>query len=163
MEMGVPAAQVNRTNPGDAYRSEGITVRVLGGHHGSALPRPSDTVFYGGPAASFMITFENGYTVYHSGSLAANKDMEWWGELYKPDAAIVHQSAAHEPLDSAMIVKFLSTNNPNLKTVFPHHHRLQPQPGGLFRPSDLRAQIQRYGVNVEFIEPVPLQPYTLTK
>jgi hypothetical protein len=62
-----------------------------------------------------------------------------------------------------MIAKFMATNNPNLKTVFPHHHRLQPQPGGLFRPSDLRNAIQELGVNVNFIDPTPLRPYTLTK
>ena len=163
MEMGVPAAQILRGNPGDTFRFEGITVRVLGGHHGSGLPRPSESVYYGGPASSFMITFENGYTVYFSGSLAATMDMQWWGDLYKPDAAILHQSGSHEPLDAAMVGKFMATNNPNLKTVFPHHHRVQPQPGQLFRPSDLRAALEQLGVSVNFIEPVPLQPYTLSR
>jgi L-ascorbate metabolism protein UlaG (beta-lactamase superfamily) len=162
-EMGVPRPQLSFTSPGDAYRHEGITVRVLGSVHGSAVPRPSESVYYGGVAGSFMITFENGFTVYFSGSSAATMDMQLWADMYKPDAAIVHQSAAHEPRDAAMIVKFMTTNNPNLRTVFPHHHRLQPQPGGLFRPADLRAEIERLGLNVEFIEPVPGQPYTLTK
>jgi L-ascorbate metabolism protein UlaG (beta-lactamase superfamily) len=162
-QKGVPRPQLSFTSPGDVYRHEGITVRVLGGQHGSSLPSPSDTVYYGGPASSFMITFENGFTVYFSGSIAATQDMAWWADLYKPDAAIVHQSAAHEPRDAAMIVKFMTNNNPNLKTVFPHHHRLQPQPGGLFRPADLRTEIERMGINVTFIDPNPLQPYTLTK
>jgi hypothetical protein len=51
----------------------------------------------------------------------------------------------------------------SVKTVFPHHHRLQPQPGGLFRPADLQAELERMGVNVNFINPTPLQPYVLTK
>jgi L-ascorbate metabolism protein UlaG (beta-lactamase superfamily) len=162
-EKGVPRSQLSFTSPGEVYRHEGITVRVLGGQHGSNLPSVSDSVYYGGPASSFMITFENGFTLCFSGSIAATMDMSWWGDLYKPDAAIVHQSAAHEPQEAAMIVKFMSTNNPNLKTVFPHHHRLQPQPGGLFRPSDLRAAIENMGTNVNFIDPTPLQPYLLTK
>jgi L-ascorbate metabolism protein UlaG (beta-lactamase superfamily) len=162
-EMGIPRPQLSFTSPGDVYRHEGITVHVLGSVHGSNPPRPSDNVYYGGVAGSYMITFENGYTVYFSGSSAATYDMSVWADMYKPDAAIVHQGNAKEPRDSAMVVKYMTNNNPNLKTVFPHHHRLQPQPGVLFRPSDLRDEIQKQGINVNFIEPTPAQPYTLTK
>jgi L-ascorbate metabolism protein UlaG (beta-lactamase superfamily) len=162
-EMGIPRGQLSFTSPGDAYRYEGITVHVLGSVHGSTPPRPSDNVYYPGVAASFMITFENGFNLYFSGSSASTMDMQVWGDMYKPDAAIVHQSAAHEPRDAAMIVKYMANNNPNLKTILPHHFRLQPQAGGLFRPSDLRDEIQKLGINVNFIEPTPLQPYTLTK
>ncbi len=162
-EKGVPRPQLSFTSPGEVYRHEGITVHVLGSVHGSTPPSPSDTVYYPGVAASFMITFENGYTVYFSGSSAATMDMATWADMYKPDAAIVHQNEKHEPRDSAMIVKYMTNNNPNLRTVFPHHHRLQPVPGGLFRPSDLKTEIDRLGINVNFIDPNPLQPYTLTK
>jgi L-ascorbate metabolism protein UlaG (beta-lactamase superfamily) len=162
-EKGIPRPQLSFTSPGDAYRHEGITVRVLGSVHGSTPPSASETVYYPGVAATFMITFENGYTVYFSGSSAATQDMAVWADMYKPDAAIVHQSAAHEPRDAALIVKYMTNNNPNLKTVFPHHHRLQPQPGGLFRPSDLKTEIDRLGIQVNFIDPNPLQPYSLSK
>jgi L-ascorbate metabolism protein UlaG (beta-lactamase superfamily) len=162
-EMGIPRPQLTFTNPGDVARRDGITVHVLGSVHGSTPPRPSQSVYYPGVAASFMITFENGFTLYFSGSSAATMDMMAWADLYKPHAAIVHQSAAHEPRDAALVVKYMTHNNPNLKTVFPHHHRLQPRPGDLFRPADLRAEIQRLGINVEFIEPQPGQPYMLTR
>jgi L-ascorbate metabolism protein UlaG (beta-lactamase superfamily) len=162
-EKGIPRPQLSFTSPGDVDRYEGITVHVLGSVHGSTPPSPSDTIYYPGVAASFMITFENGYTVYFSGSSAATYDMMAWADLYKPDAAIVHQSAVHEPRDSALIVKYLTNNNPNLKTVLPHHFLRQMPPGGLFRPSDLRAAIEQLGIDVTFIEPNPLQPYTLTK
>jgi len=62
-----------------------------------------------------------------------------------------------------MTVKFMTTGNPNLRTVLPHHHRIQRQPGQQFTPADLRAAIQQLGVNVTFIEPEPLRPYTLTR
>jgi L-ascorbate metabolism protein UlaG (beta-lactamase superfamily) len=163
MQMGVPAAQVIRGNPGDTLRWEGITIRVLGGQHGSGLPRASESVYYGGPASSFMITFENGYTLYFTGSIAATMDMQWWADLYQPDAIIAHQSTDREPLDAAMTVKFMTTGNPNLRTVFPHHHRIQRQPGQQFTQADLRSAIQQLGVNVTFIDPEPLRPYTLTK
>jgi len=160
----IPAAQVLRSSAGDTQRVEGVTIQVLNAVHSSGMDAgPEVPRTYGGLAASFMITFENGYTVYFSGSSAATLDMGMWGDWYKPDAAILHISSAHNPRDAAMVGKLISTNNPNLKTVFPHHHQLQPQPSGLFRPSDLRTELQRLDVNVNFIEPNPLQPYALTK
>jgi L-ascorbate metabolism protein UlaG (beta-lactamase superfamily) len=162
-EKGVPRSQIAFIGAGEVARYEGITIRVLNSIHGSRVNSPSDTVWYGGLAASFMITFENGYTVYFSGSSAATMDMMAWGDWYKPDAVIAHQNEWHEPRDAAAVVKYMTNNNPNLKTVFPHHHRREPVPGGLFRPADLRNAIQEAGVNVNFIEPNPLQPYTLTK
>jgi L-ascorbate metabolism protein UlaG (beta-lactamase superfamily) len=162
-EMGIPRPQLSFTSPGETFRYEGITVRVLGAIHGSSPPRPSESVYYPGVAATFMITFENGYTVYFSGSSAATMDMMAWGDWYKPDAVIAHQNDRHEPRDAAAVVKYMTNSNPNLKTVFPHHHRRDPVPGGLFRPSDLRAAMQEAGVTVTFIDPTPLQPYVLTK
>jgi L-ascorbate metabolism protein UlaG (beta-lactamase superfamily) len=161
---GLPQGLLLSGGAGSTVRFEGITIQVLNSVHGSGYtPAPGEPRVYGGTAQSYMITFENGYTIYFSGSSAATMDMGMWGDWYKPDAAILHQDATHNPRDAAMVGKLMTTNNPNLKTVFPHHHRLQPQPGGLYRPSDLRNALQEAGVNVNFIEPNPLQPYTLTK
>ena len=69
---GVPNAQVMRRNPGGRFTWEGITIRVVGAVHGSAATDPSSKFpIYGGIAAGFMVTFENGYTVYFMGSSAA--------------------------------------------------------------------------------------------
>jgi L-ascorbate metabolism protein UlaG (beta-lactamase superfamily) len=161
-EVGVPRPQLSFTSPGEVDRHEGITVRVLNSVHGSSPPRASESVWYGGPAASFMITFENGYTVYFAGSSAATLDMGMWAEMYQPDAAIVHQGSRHEPRDAAMVVRLMTANNPNLRTIFPHHHLAQP-PAGQLTPADLRGAIQQLGLNVTFIEPEIGRPYTLTK
>ena len=53
-EMGIPRAQITDTGAGDVDRSEGITVRVLNSIHGSRVNPPTETVSYGGTAASFM-------------------------------------------------------------------------------------------------------------
>jgi L-ascorbate metabolism protein UlaG (beta-lactamase superfamily) len=159
---GVPQSQLGQVNPGSFFKQDGITLQVVHAIHSSGARTPGEPLYYGGVAGSYMITFENGYTVYFSGSSAATMDMQMWADLYKPDMAIVHISGNHEPRDAAMIAKFMTNNNPNLKTVFPHHHRLQPQPGGV-RPSDLRAAMEQMGLRLQFIEPDPLRPYVLTK
>jgi L-ascorbate metabolism protein UlaG (beta-lactamase superfamily) len=162
-DKGVPVSQLAVVNPGSFYKQDGITIQVLKSVHSSGARTPGEPLYYGGIAGSYMITFENGYSVYFSGSSAATLDMGMWADMYKPDMAIVHQSGNHEPRDAAMIVKLMRTNNPNLKTVFPHHHRIQPQAGNEARPSDLRNAIQQLGINVEFIEPTALRPYVLTR
>jgi L-ascorbate metabolism protein UlaG (beta-lactamase superfamily) len=160
----IPRAQVPWIVPGDTQRVKGITINALNAVHGSGMNAgPEAPYAYGGPAFSFMVTFENGFTIYFSGSSAATMDMAMWGEWYKPDAAILNISAFHNPRDAAMVGKLLTTNNPNLKTVFPHHHRVRPQGGGLFTPSDLQTELQRLDVTATFIVPNLLQEYHLTK
>jgi L-ascorbate metabolism protein UlaG (beta-lactamase superfamily) len=162
LDKGVPGGQLIAANPGSFHVQDGIRVQILHSIHSSGAPNPGGPVYYGGIAGSYMITFENGYTVYFSGSSAATMDMQWWGELYKPDLVIQHMSNNREPRDAAMAVKFLAMNNPNLKTVFPHHHRIQAVPGST-RPADLRAAMQQIDLRMEFVEPAPLRPYSVSK
>jgi len=69
----VPDNQLVGAGIGDRHNFDGITVRVVHSIHGSGTRDP--TAPYGGPAAGFIITFENGYTVYFTGSTAIHSDM----------------------------------------------------------------------------------------
>ncbi len=150
---GVPEAQVMRRNPGGRFVWEGITVRVVGSVHGSGSGR--DAAFerapiYGGAAAGFIITFENGWTIYFPGSSAATQDMALWGSAYKPDAMIFLMHTNGEPQDIGMAVKLVSTGNPNLKTLWPHHHRVTPPPGAP-TVSDVRTLLDSMGINIPIL------------
>ncbi len=129
IQQGIPAAQVIRSNPGNRHRFDNVTIRVVNSVHGSGLPNPTIENPYGGPAAGFIITLENGYTVYFEGSSAATMDMQIWGSTYKPDLAILVLNNDHDPLDSAQAVKLLRVGNSNLTKVIPHHQRVQPPAG----------------------------------
>ena len=129
IQQGVPASQVIRSSPGDRHKFGGVTVRVVNSVHGSGLPRPTIENPYGGPAAGFMITLENGFTVYFAGSTAATMDMQLWGSAFKPDLAILPLNGARDPIDVAQMVRLLRIDNPNLTRVIPHHQRVQ-QPAG---------------------------------
>ena len=109
----------------------------------------------------FIITLENGYTIYFSGSTDLTLDMKLWGELFKPDAAILYLSSSVNPRDVALMVKMLSEKNPNLKTVIPHHHRLKPPAGR--SPADLGKAMVRMGLEAKLIDPRPGVVYTLSK
>ncbi|MBI3067719.1 MAG: MBL fold metallo-hydrolase [Betaproteobacteria bacterium] len=156
----VPAKQLVLAGIGDRFNFDGITVRLVHSIHGSGVPDPSAP--YGGPAAGFIITFENGLTVYHSGSTALHSDLALYGSLYKPDIAIIILSANRDPRDAAHMVRLLRTDNPNLKVVFPHHHRVKPAPGAA-TPEAMEAEIRKLDLPVQFIKPELGKVYTFTK
>ncbi len=163
IQQGIPSSQVIRTNPGDRHRFGDVTVRITGSVHGSGLPRPTIENPYGGPAGGFMITLENGFTVYFAGSTAATMDMQLWGSTFKPDLAILPLNNTREPLDVAQMVRLLRTGNPGLTRVIPHHQRLQPPPGAttIAEMEDAIAQMVNVPITVMRLERG--SPITLTR
>jgi L-ascorbate metabolism protein UlaG (beta-lactamase superfamily) len=154
----VPEAQVHRSNPGDWLKMDGLTIRNVAAVHGSGTVDKLD----GGPAMGFMIHFENGLTVYFSGSTALTMDMQLWGMLYKPDVAILPLSGNRDPQDIVHMVRLLRTENPNLKTIIPHHHRLQPPPGAP-TPAAMESALKTAGLPVTVLNPDLSKVYELTK
>jgi L-ascorbate metabolism protein UlaG (beta-lactamase superfamily) len=161
VEQGVPMAQVPRRffQPGDRIQVQGITIRSVESVHGSELTPPTQAVPYGGVAAGYFITFENGFTVYFSGSSAATAEQAIWAQLYKPDMAILHMGADHEPLDFAYQVKQMQTENPNLKTVIPHHNRVSP-PEGQTTLDQVQSAIDGMGLGMKVTQ-LPLSTPTM--
>lgn len=165
IDRGVPKAQVMRRNPGGRYTWEGITIRVVGSVHGSGSGRdaPSEVApIYGGAAAGFMITFENGYTIYFPGSSAATQDMAMWAEAYKPDAMIFLMHPSGEPQDIGMAVKLVAGKSPNLKTLTPHHHRVTPPPGAT-TVAEVRKVFDSMDIKIPITALAPRQSIELSK
>jgi L-ascorbate metabolism protein UlaG (beta-lactamase superfamily) len=125
--------------------------------HGSGVT--SKEYAYGGPALGFFITFENGFTLYFSGSTDITMDMQLWGVLFKPHAAIIYYSESLDPIVVAHMIRLLGEENPNLKIVIPHHHRLKPAPGKA--PEDLVKAMKTLGLKAQLLNPEPGQMYKL--
>lgn len=162
MEQGVPQAQVVRSNPGGRFRLDDITVRLVNSVHGSGLPAPTQTTPYGGPASGFIITFENGWTVYFAGSTAMTYDQALWAQMYKPHMAILPLNGDREPMDFAMMVKLLMTDNPRLSTVVPHHHRVV-QPRGQTTIAEAQAAVNELGIDITVMQPLIGQTYSYSQ
>ena len=145
--------QTEAVQPGTTVTIDGITIRAVTALHGNW-----DT---GGPAMGFFITMENGYTIYFSGSTDFTLDMKLWGELFKPDAALLYLASGQNPRDVALMAQFLSEKNPNLKTVFPQPHRLKPPVGR--SPADLGKAMAQMELKAKLIDPQPGVVYTLSK
>jgi len=161
-EQGVPRDQLPGGNPGSRMILDGVTVRVVHAIHSTGVPKPTMTAPYGGIATGFIITFENGWTVYFTGSSSATQDQALWGELYKPDAVIFHMSGDKEPLDAAATIRYTMNSNPNLKVLIPHHHRVNP-PAGATTIADVQGALSSMGITIPIMEPVRSQVYTFTK
>ncbi len=162
IDVGVPASQVTRLSPGERISTQGITVRALNNVHGSDIGRPTESFPSGGIAGSFMVTLENGWTLYYGASGAATQDMALWAGLYQPDAAILYMNSTKEPLDFALSARLLTTDNPNLQTILPGHHRYQQAPGTT-TIDDVQRAMDTLGVRLLVTEPVPGQELVFGK
>ncbi len=145
--------QTASVQPGTLVTIDGITIRAVTALHGNWET--------GGPAMGFFITMEDGYTIYFSGSTDLTLDMKLWGELFKPDAAILYLASGQNPRDVALMAQMLSESNPNLKTVIPHHHRLDPPEGR--SPADLGTELAALGLQAELLDPQLGSVYTLPR
>jgi L-ascorbate metabolism protein UlaG (beta-lactamase superfamily) len=154
----VPVEQVLRSGPGDTAMIKGVKIRNVTSVHGSGTADKTD----GGQAMGFFITFENGLTVYFAGSTDTTLDMQLWGRKYKPDVAILCLSNGRDPADLVEQAKLLRVGNPNLKTVIPHHVRLQPPPGA-HNAADVEAAFKKSGLPINVIKPEFNQVYALAK
>jgi hypothetical protein len=139
---------------------DGITVRLVNGIHGSdisARRAPGAAFQSGGIASAFVIMFENGWTLYYGGSGAATLDQGMWAQMYRPDAAVLYMGGTSEPRHFAMQVKLLMTENPNLRTVFPGHHRVVQQGTTI---AEAQEAVAALGISLRVTEPVVGQAYS---
>jgi L-ascorbate metabolism protein UlaG (beta-lactamase superfamily) len=158
VSRGLTRAQVTSSSIGDVHTVDGIRVRVVHNLHDNSLlsaQLPDEPTFYAGPAQGYIVTFQNGLTVYFAASSAIHMDMQLFGSLYKPHVALLNLSSSRDPVDVAHMARLLLTDNPNLRTVIPQHYRV-----GDPRLAQIAAEIQRLGLPVRFLTPAILEPHT---
>ena len=116
-EKGLKQEQFRRAGVGDRIVLKGISFKIGPNAHDNTLPNGVD----GGPAASFFITFENGFTVFYPGHATLMADLPLYAAIYQPDMVIL--GLTNDPPEFAQVAKLLSTNNPKLRTIIPSHMR----------------------------------------
>ena len=114
---GLKQEQFRRAGIGDQFVLKGITFKIAPSAHDNTLATGAD----GGPAASFLITFENGFTVFYNGHSTMIADLALYATVYQPDLAILGLS--QDPPEFAQVARLLTTGNPKLRTVIPSHQR----------------------------------------
>lgn len=105
-------------NKSGTVEIDGIRFTMVHAVHSSGISTDTGVV-YGGEAAGFVVTLENGLTLYHAGDTAVFGDMALIHDLYQPDIALLpiggHFTMA--PKEAAYAVGLLKP-----KHVIPMHY-----------------------------------------
>ncbi len=117
IDNGLKQAQFRRAGIGDQFVLKGITFKIAPSAHDNTLATGAD----GGPAASFFITFENGFTVFFNGHSSLLGDLPLYAAVYQPSLVIL--GLAQDPPEFAQVARLMTTNNPKLRVVIPSHMR----------------------------------------
>ena len=110
-------------NIGGSFIFRGIKFTMLDAKHSSDIDMVEETV-PGGVAASFLITFEDGTSIFHAGDTGLFGDMKTIiGDIYKPDIAMVPigDKFTMGPFEAALASMWL-----NPKAVIPMHYNTFP-------------------------------------
>lgn len=118
VENGLPPNQFRRAGGGDRFTLRGLQFTIGPSAHDNTLP----TGAAGGPAASYFITFENGFTIFFNGHSTLVADLELYASRFQPDLAILGLMP-FSVVEFAETARLISRNNPRLRTIIPSHIR----------------------------------------
>lgn len=106
-------------NKGGTVTVGDIKVTMVHADHSSGITTADGGIVYGGEASGFVITLENGLTLYHAGDTNVFSDMALIRDLYAPDVAILPIGGhfTMSPKEAAYAVKLLQP-----KAVIPMHY-----------------------------------------
>jgi len=164
---GVPPAQIFGSGAGGQGELAGVKFQIVHTHHstGYTLP-PQLPRQYGGVNSGYILTFENGVRVYFASSSPLTIEFQLFGSRYKPHVALLPIGGRFQmhPDDAAYAAKLLTTEDPNLKTVVPQHHRIkQPSPGGPgATPEAFEVEVKKLGLPVTVLNPKIGQTYRIS-
>jgi hypothetical protein len=117
IDNGLDASQFRRVNVGSAGpRIQDVLIRFGTSAHDNTLATGAS----GGPAASYFLTFNNGFTMFFNGHSTLLGDLPIYAQVYQPDLAIL---GLNDPLEFAHVARLMTTDNPRLRTVIPSHIR----------------------------------------
>lgn len=119
---GEGAPQVIGMNKGGTLSLKGLKITMTQAVHSSTAEVGGRMVSAGDPGG-FVVTFPNGFTVYHAGDTAVFKDMELIRELYHPEAALLPIGSHYvmSPAEAALACRLLRP-----KWVIPMHYGTFP-------------------------------------
>jgi len=135
VSKGLKEDQFRRAGVGDQFTLKGLKFKIGPSAHDNTLSTGAD----GGPAASFFVTFETGFTIFYNGHSTLLGDLPLYAGLYQPDLAIL--GLAGDPPEFAQVGKLMTTNNPKLKRIIPSHMR--PDAPII---ADGKKELEKYGL-----------------
>jgi len=138
---------VTGMNPGGTLRALGLSITMVPAMHSSSVEEDG-RIIYLGVATGYVVTFEDGLTIYYSGDTSIFGDMRLIGELYAPTIAFLPIGDLYTmgPEQAARACELLG-----VKQVVPMHYGTFPALTGT--PAKLRALVEPKGVQVIELKP----------
>ncbi len=138
-------------NKGGSQKVAGIEFRMVGADH-SAGATGEKGVVYAGEPCGYVMTFEDGFRIYHAGDTNVFSDMALIAELYAPDLALLPIGDFYTmgPREAAKACELLG-----VPRVVPMHWGTFPALVGT--PEALRRELRDRGVSTEVVELSPGQ------
>ncbi len=131
---GVPRDRVCPMVSGVEFTCRDVTLKSLPARHESTMTVEGE--FVADQPQSFLVTTTGGSRIFCGGDTSLSVDLQMWGELYRPDVAILGIGGVWvgavkitelPPADAARAVRMLGAS-----TVIPvHHHPDDPAPAQL--------------------------------
>jgi L-ascorbate metabolism protein UlaG (beta-lactamase superfamily) len=139
--------KVTGMNPGGTLRVLGLSITMVHAEHSSSI-EDGGRIVYLGVASGYVITFEDGLTVYYAGDTSVFGDMRLIGEMYRPQIAFLPIGDLYTmgPEQAAKACELLG-----VKQVVPMHYGTFPALTGT--PAMLRALVEPRGVQVLELKP----------
>ncbi len=151
---GIAEDRLVGSNRGGTVRFDelGLAVTMTDARHSSSFTDEDGNVIYLGEACGLVISFDEGPAIYHAGDTCLFSDMEWIGEFWAPDIAIlpIGDHFTMDPLQAAHAAALV-----DVETVIPCHYGTFPLLTGT--PQALEFAIEDLGLQEE-IEVVTLEP-----
>jgi L-ascorbate metabolism protein UlaG (beta-lactamase superfamily) len=139
--------RVTGMNPGGTLRVLGLSITMVHAEHSSSV-EDGGKIVYLGVAAGYVITFEDGLTIYYAGDTSVFGDMRLIGEMYRPQIAFLPIGDLYTmgPEQAAKACELLG-----VRQVVPMHYGTFPALTGT--PAMLRALVEPRGVQVLELKP----------
>lgn len=138
-------------NKGGAQSVSGVEFRMVPADHSSGASAGAAVVYAGEPCG-FVMTFEDGFRIYHAGDTNVFADMALVAELYAPDLALLPIGDFYTmgPREAAKACELLKAPR-----VIPMHFGTFPALSG--SPAALRRELASRKLTTEVIELTPGQ------
>ena len=138
---------VTGMNPGGTLHALGLSITMVPAMHSSSVEEDGQ-IIYLGVATGYVITFEDGLTIYFSGDTSIFSDMKLIGDLYRPTLAFlpIGDLFTMGPEQAAAACDLLG-----VKQVMPMHWGTFPALTGT--PARLRELVKSKGIEVLDLRP----------
>jgi len=147
--------KVSGMNKGGSQTVAGIEFRMVQAVHSAGTSGAGGEANFPADPCGYVLTFEDGFRLYHAGDTNVFSDMALIGELYAPDLALLPIGDFYTmgPREAAKACELLA-----VPRVVPMHWGTFPNLWGT--PALLRQELKKRGLTTEVVELTPGQTWT---